>query len=170
MAKRVNSARYVMDATLRRLFGNFQKWNSTEMWWFRGCSPTATYREREDTMWRARGSLPPSQLWSHHFQSLDAAVMVCCFPQEENCTLLLPRRKFKTPPPLWGVRFHSQTACSHRLVTGLKLRVPSDCDTVQIEEGNRPLPWLPSLETKPTWFTSLCPRFLPLSPPPPAHI
>lgn len=103
-----NSACYVMNATLRRLLGNFQKWNSSEMWWFRGCSPTATYKEREDTMWRARGSPPPSQLWSHHFQSLDAAVMVCCFPWGENCTLLLPTRKFKTPPPLWGVRFHSQ--------------------------------------------------------------
>lgn len=75
----VNSACYVMNATLRRLFGNFQKWNASEMWWFRGCSPTATYKERGDTMWRAWGSLPPSQLWSHHLQSLDAAVMVCCF-------------------------------------------------------------------------------------------
>lgn len=130
--KIVNSMYSVMNATLRRLFGKSQKWNSSEMWWFRGCSPTATYKEREDTMWRAWGSLPPSQLWSHHFQSLDTAVMVCCFPQEENYTLLLPTRRLKPPPPLWGVRFHSQTTCSHGLRTGLKLRGHSDCDMVQI--------------------------------------
>lgn len=45
--KIVNSAGCVMNATLRRLFGKSQKWNSSEMWWFRGCSPTATYKERE---------------------------------------------------------------------------------------------------------------------------
>lgn len=44
----VNSACCVMNATLRRLFSKSQKWNSSEMWWFRGCNPTATYeRERE---------------------------------------------------------------------------------------------------------------------------
>lgn len=45
--KIVNSAGCVMNATLRRLFVKSQKWNSSEMWWFRGCSPTATYKERE---------------------------------------------------------------------------------------------------------------------------
>lgn len=145
--KIVNSTCCMMNATLRRPFGKSQKWNSSEMWWFRGYSPTATYKETEDTMWRARGSLPPSQLWSHHFQSLDAAVMVCCFPQKENCTLLQPTRRLKTPPPLWGVRFHSQIACSQGLMTGWKLRVPSDCDMVQIKESNRAFLWLPCPES-----------------------
>lgn len=118
-----------MNASLQRLFGNSQKWNISQMWWFRGHSPITTYKGREHALSRAWGALSPSQLRSHHFQSLHAVVMVCCFPQGESCTQwglepCLPLR----------VRILSQTVCSTSGMTGLSLGVPWDHEGTDVVE------------------------------------
>lgn len=43
------------------------------------------------------------------------------------------------------------------IMTGWRLGVPSDHDMVQIYKSNWSLAWLPGPQTKPRWFTSLCP-------------
>lgn len=83
------------------------------MWWFRGCSPTTTYKERMPC--KEPGALC-------HQASCEATISKVllllwwsvAYHRRKPALDSMPTVGLGTPPPLRGARFHAQTASSHK--------------------------------------------------------
>lgn len=126
------------------------------MWWFRGCSPTTTYKERMPC--KEPGALC-------HQASCEATISKVllllwwsvAYHRRKPALDSMPTVGLGTPPPLRGLGFMLRQQALTSKMTGWRLRVPLDHDMVQIYKRNWSLPWLPSPSTKARWFTSSCP-------------